>query len=207
MPPTERHRSFEQQFNEIVGRFASELRQLIIESTLDTIADTLGQMRTGRVASSGIPTVVSGALEAPRSAPRIVVQCPVEGCKSPGIRTLMNFCSDHNRSLGKAEKKRLREVQRKAQGQGPGRRPGRPRKAASRGTETQIPSTPSKVDAAKRAAALKAVECPVPGCKNPGVRAFSNFCSEHHQSIPKGEQKKLREKQRKAQAEPTEAVG
>ena len=49
--------------------------------------------------------------EAKRIAGTKPVACPVPGCGKPGVRTFANFCIDHNRALGKAEKKKLRAAQ------------------------------------------------------------------------------------------------
>jgi hypothetical protein len=41
-----------------------------------------------------------------------------------------------------------------------------------------------------------AVQCPVKGCTNRGVRSKMNFCAEHALSIPPDEQRRLREIQK-----------
>jgi hypothetical protein len=41
------------------------------------------------------------------------------------------------------------------------------------------------------------VQCPVPGCETRGVRSKNNFCSEHYRTLPKDEQIRLREEQKR----------
>ncbi len=40
------------------------------------------------------------------------VACPVRDCESPGIRSKMNFCTEHAGALPKADRQRLRQMQR-----------------------------------------------------------------------------------------------
>jgi hypothetical protein len=42
---------------------------------------------------------------------KIVVRCPVPGCKNPGVRPKRNFCLQHAESLSAAEKNRYRQAQ------------------------------------------------------------------------------------------------
>jgi hypothetical protein len=39
------------------------------------------------------------------------------------------------------------------------------------------------------------VQCPAPGCENPGIRAKRNFCAEHAAALTEGEKRRLREAQ------------
>jgi hypothetical protein len=58
------------------------------------------------------PTPRTSALR--RQAGTKPVQCPVEGCTSPGVRSKMNFCHDHFIQLSNAQKLELRNAQRAA---------------------------------------------------------------------------------------------
>src|SRR5438067_1102064 len=78
----------------------------------------------------------------------------------------------------------------------PSSKPAPARAAAGRPTKKKAaakkPGKSLSTNEAKRIAGTKPVACPMPGCNNPGVRRFMNFCVEHHASTPKAEQKRLR---------------
>jgi hypothetical protein len=233
----------DKRFEDAVRQFAVEIYDLAFQHTLGMVRSAIRQMGErvfkGSAVPTGVTSTVQAKLPAPSAPAKIVVQCPVPGCTTPGLRTLMNFCVAHNRALPKNEKKRLREAQRKAQAQGkPAARPIEAKpvaKAATapRATGKKAPAKPVKKQAAKapakgkkapakpakatskanaallearRIAGTKPVACPVEGCKRPGIRRFSNFCLDHHASVPASEQKALREAQRKAQEREAQAA-
>lgn len=45
------------------------------------------------------------------------------------------------------------------------------------------------------------VKCPVPSCTDRGIRSKNNFCQEHYKTLPKAEQQRLRDLQKKGQHE------
>jgi hypothetical protein len=47
-----------------------------------------------------------------RAAGTKPVACPAHGCESPGIRSKMNFCTEHAAALSEEERLRLRQEQR-----------------------------------------------------------------------------------------------
>src|SRR5437868_5726827 len=99
-------RSLDQKLHPLAMRFATQVARLVEHDTRRLVAaEVRRRLRSLR----------GGADAAGRVATRkIVVECPVAGCKNQGVRTLSNFCVEHNRALPAAEKKKLREAQRQA---------------------------------------------------------------------------------------------
>jgi hypothetical protein len=216
MPRKAQTHGIDDSFDTIITRFATELRQAVVGQVAGAIGEALHRLGAGTAAAATparetTPATASvpKAKAARKPTKKIVVHCPVPGCKNPGVRTLMNFCVEHNRSLPKAERVRLREEQKRAQEKAGAK--AKPRRAAAakkkpavkKAKARPVSRSAAKTNEAKRIAGTKLVACPVEGCKKPGVRRFSNFCVEHHKSVGKAEQKRLRATQRKAQAEAT----
>lgn len=245
--------ALDDRFKDAVHTFATEIFEMAFQHTLGMVRGAMRQMgeRVIKPGAEGAVQVKIGAITAPALAPakpaKIVVHCPVPGCTNPGLRTLMNFCVEHNRSLPKDKKTKLREAQRKAQLEqaksakssdakpatraveakpvakaAPAPRPTGKKGAAKKSKKPAAAAKPvakkgrkpaarpvsrsaAAVNEAKRIAGTKPVACPVPGCKRPGVRRFSNFCTDHHASLPVAEQKALRDAQRKVQAQEAQA--
>ena len=99
-------RSLDQKLLPLATRFASQVARLVEHDTRRSVAAEVRQrLRSLRGGMGAI---------ARTTTKKIVVDCPVPGCKSQGVRTLSNFCVEHNRTLAAAEKKKLREAQRQA---------------------------------------------------------------------------------------------
>jgi hypothetical protein len=97
-------RNLEQKLQPLAARFASQVARIVEQDTRRTVASEVrAQLRSYR--AGGGPG---------RATRKIVVECPAPGCKNQGVRTLSNFCVEHNRSLSASEKKKLRETQRLA---------------------------------------------------------------------------------------------
>src|SRR5207248_2839531 len=113
-----------------------------------------------------------------------------------GVSRHMNFCVEHQ-SLPKAERVRLREAQKSGTTSAAKQEPKKAAIAKKPTAKKPVvkPSRKSKASEAKRIGGTKPVVCRVEGCKNPGVRTFGNFCVEHHVSLSKTEQKKIRDAQ------------
>ena len=99
-------RPLDQKLLPLAVRFASQIARVVEQDTRKSVAAEVRQrLRSFR----------SGPVSSPQRATRkIVVECPAPGCKNQGVRTLSNFCVEHNRTLNATEKKKLREVQRQA---------------------------------------------------------------------------------------------
>jgi hypothetical protein len=98
-------RPLDQKLLPLAVRFASQVARLVEQDTRRSVASEVRQQLRSFRTGGGVST---------RSTRKIVVECPVPGCKNQGVRTLSNFCVEHNRSLGAGEKKKLREAQRSA---------------------------------------------------------------------------------------------
>jgi hypothetical protein len=98
-------RTLDQKLLPLATRFAQQIARLVEQDTRKAVAAEVKQrLRSFR----------AGSLGAPRATKKIVVECPFPGCKNQGVRTLSNFCVEHNRTLSAAEKKKYREAQRQA---------------------------------------------------------------------------------------------
>jgi len=104
--------SLDQKLLPLAVRFANQVARVVERSTRQEVAAEVRRQLKG--------VRRSAARTAPRSTRKIVVECPSPGCRNPGVRTLMNFCVEHNRSLPLAERKKLREAQRQAKLKGAG---------------------------------------------------------------------------------------
>jgi hypothetical protein len=98
-------RTLDQKLLPLATRFAQQIARLVEQDTRKAVAAEVKQRLRG---------FRSGGGGTPRAAKRIVVECPYPGCKNQGVRTLSNFCVEHNRTLSASEKKKLREAQRQA---------------------------------------------------------------------------------------------
>ncbi len=88
--------------------FAQEILQILGSATL---AELTAVSQGGGLLSSEQRAAYSRTIELKRLGGTRVVECPVQGCKQPGVRAKMNFCHDHFRSLSRPERVRLREAQ------------------------------------------------------------------------------------------------
>lgn len=100
-----RSRTLEQKIMPLATRFATQVARIVQQDTRRTVAQEVRErLRSARGA----------APQSRATGKKIVVDCPFPGCKNPGVRTLSNFCVEHNRTLAAGEKKKLREAQRQA---------------------------------------------------------------------------------------------
>ena len=98
-------RTLEQKLSPMALRFATQIARVVQQDTRRAIAAEV-KLRLRALKGGGL----GGG--APRHAPRkINVECPAPGCKNQGVRTLMNFCVEHNKTFSQAEKKKLRDAQ------------------------------------------------------------------------------------------------
>ena len=106
--------------------------------------------------------------------------CPVPGCGKPGAGPRNRwFCSEHAKSVSKAEQNRLLE---KMKGQ----------------LSTGAPAAPAKVSKRGRPGRKLDMHCRVAGCKNVsrGPR-FGFMCEEHGKKLSKAEQQAARDAYKK----------
>ena len=97
-------RTLAQKLLPLAERFATQIARVVEQDTRRSVAAEVRQrLRSFRSGTT-----------APRTTRKIMVECPAPGCKNQGVRTLSNFCVEHNRTLTASEKKKLREAQRQA---------------------------------------------------------------------------------------------
>ena len=101
-------RTLEQKLSPMALRFATQIARVVQQDTRRAIAAEV----KARLRSLKVGAGTSGSTT--RSTRKIVVECPAPGCKNQGVRTLMNFCVEHNKSLSAAEKKKMRDAQKQA---------------------------------------------------------------------------------------------
>lgn len=205
--------TFDQEYDRLMTSFSDDLRALFDERLRETLANLIGHATIGATsarpnggsARSGYATRTTRTTRTTTPTTptkrKIIVNCPVEGCTNKGIRTLSNFCVEHNKSVGAREKKRLRDAQKKGLPPPTAKAVPPTAKKAAPPTAKAKPKK-SKANELKRAAATRPVMCPAPDCKNPGVRRHKNFCVEHYTKLSKSEMTKLRDAQKKQIEEP-----
>jgi hypothetical protein len=119
------------QLTQAAHTFAQEILRILRQTTLSELTALAGRQPVGAGADAEralAPGPAAAPLPAAKPAKRKKptprtstlrriagtkpVECPVQGCKSPGVRSKMNFCHEHARTLSKAERMKLRQQQR-----------------------------------------------------------------------------------------------
>lgn len=116
-------------------QFAQEILRLLAGATLAELTQLAGRAapdagegvvvrrgpgRPPKAAAVAAPTRTKPPQKRPsprtsalrRMAGTKPVVCPFPDCQNPGVRSKMNFCSEHAEQLPKAERARLRQLQR-----------------------------------------------------------------------------------------------
>ena len=121
--------SIQEALTDAAGAFAQEILRILGSSTLSELTQLAGRAAEGTVAyrrGPGRPPKMErlrpGRVPTKKPSPRTSalrrmagtkpVPCPMQGCQNPGIRSKMNFCNEHADGLSKAERQRLRQLQR-----------------------------------------------------------------------------------------------
>jgi hypothetical protein len=117
--------SLPEQLTEAATAFTRELLRIIGGTTLTNLCAIGAEPGPRELAvARQVSNVTEGEGRAPRPGKRTnalrraagtrPVSCPVPGCESKGVRSKMNFCSEHAASLPAAKKNRLRQHQRES---------------------------------------------------------------------------------------------
>lgn len=120
--------AIQQQLSQAAHSFAQEILAILRGTTLSDLAVLTGRRlpvsteEGGGESEGGVPFSPMGMNGRKPPSPKTSavrrfagtkpVQCPVDGCTEPGIRSKMNFCHTHASELTKVEKTKLRNIQR-----------------------------------------------------------------------------------------------
>ena len=127
----------EEQIRNLSLRFAADIVRLVRTGIAEEVASQVGSVLDGITRSGGSVRLSAGGVGDRRLGKTPVpVQCPVPGCRNPGIRAKRNFCAEHAAGLSDNEKEKLRQQQlasRKGGASSTGTRGGRRAAAAKKG--------------------------------------------------------------------------
>lgn len=120
--------TIQEALTDAANAFAQEILRILGSTTLSELTQLAGRAAEGAVTyrrgPGRPPKIERGRVRIPTKKPsprtsalrRMAgtkpVPCPVQGCENPGIRSKMNFCNEHAESLSKADRVRLRQLQR-----------------------------------------------------------------------------------------------